>query len=616
MAAKFSDSTPYLYQPGTVFFGEDDYRRDIGIDPETHLLTVAASGSGKGAGLIVPNARKWAHNLLVIDPKGENARLSWEARETLGQEVAVIDPFKYADIPERLRKSFNPLDAIEAADPNARENLEVIADGLIVRSDPKHAQWDNGAADLLAGIMAYVCDSAPPHLRTLSSVRAFLLQPNESIQADAAEMAEISAFGGLCKAAALTLVTGFNDKDSMEKDFLEAARRQTSWLDSDPIKSVLASSSFELSHLKKGQLSLFLVLPPKYLTKRAGLLRLFVRSAIDAMMEQESGRRCLFILDEFAALGRIEEVAKNAPVMRSYGLHLWPFLQNLGQLPDLYGEKGAESFMANADAHLFFGNDLDDAALLHVSKRLGVLQANEVAASPPKSEPFKTPWWYSKGDPDITDIENRHRSAEENKLRVFQHDMQKAGGPRVTPEEVAAMTGKGPGEKVARSMIVFLKGGDRLKLRLAPYFAQPQQPAPAPTNAATTSGPVASSAAFPSHILKPFMIAFGVCFAGMVLRHQYANASFSFLLSPALPIAAIVWAMKKTFVWRWPIWFAAAFAFVGFFVFLTGFNIVRITLGLPKQYENLGSVIGTAAFIAVLFYIAAYRPDVQKRLSR
>lgn len=100
-----------------MFFGEDDHRRDIGIDPETHLLTVAASGSGKGAGLIVPNARKWAHNLLVIDPKGENARLSWEAREALGQEVAVIDPFKYADIPERLRKSFNPLDAIEAADP-------------------------------------------------------------------------------------------------------------------------------------------------------------------------------------------------------------------------------------------------------------------------------------------------------------------------------------------------------------------------------------------------------------------------------------------------------------------------------------------------------------------
>jgi hypothetical protein len=61
----------------------------------------------------------------------------------------------------------------------------VIADGLVKRADPKHAQWDDGAVSILAGIMAFVLTDVPPEKRNLMSIRAILMQEDEDLRADA-----------------------------------------------------------------------------------------------------------------------------------------------------------------------------------------------------------------------------------------------------------------------------------------------------------------------------------------------------------------------------------------------------------------------------------------------
>ncbi|SMP82292.1 Type IV secretory system Conjugative DNA transfer [Novosphingobium panipatense] len=41
-------------------------------------------------------------------------------------------------------------------------------------------------------------------------------------------------------------------------------------------------------------------------------------------------RPVLFLLDEFAALGRLEPVERAMGLMAGYGLQLWPILQDIG----------------------------------------------------------------------------------------------------------------------------------------------------------------------------------------------------------------------------------------------------------------------------------------------
>ena len=72
----------------------------------------------------------------------------------------------------------------------------------------------------------------------------------------------------------------------------------------------------------------------------------------------------LFLLDEFAALGRLEAVERAMGLMAGYGIQLWPILQDMSQLKDLYGTR-AGTFIANAGVQQVFGvNDLETAKWL------------------------------------------------------------------------------------------------------------------------------------------------------------------------------------------------------------------------------------------------------------
>jgi type IV secretion system protein VirD4 len=55
----------------------------------------------------------------------------------------------------------------------------------------------------------------------------------------------------------------------------------------------------------------------------------------------------LFLLDEFAALGRLEPVERAFGLMAGYGLQLWPILQDMHQLWGAYGKR-AGTFVSNA----------------------------------------------------------------------------------------------------------------------------------------------------------------------------------------------------------------------------------------------------------------------------
>jgi type IV secretion system protein VirD4 len=111
--------------------------------------------------------------------------------------------------------------------------------------------------------------------------------------------------------------------------------------------------------------------------------------ARDAEASQTGAQRlkqpALFLLDEFAALGRLEAVERAMGLMAGYGLQLWPILQDMSQLKDLYGAR-ANTFVANAGVLQTFGvNDFETARWL--SQMIG----REPPAIRPKAKPGDAP---------------------------------------------------------------------------------------------------------------------------------------------------------------------------------------------------------------------------------
>lgn len=539
MAFRFSDAQPFRFQPGMLYLGRDDLNHDIGIRTEKHALTIGGPRSGKGAALIVQNGRRWPHNLLCIDPSGENVEACWQEREALGQAVYVLDPFRMARVPDRLRASCNLLDEVRVDSLTAREDIRAIADGLVMRHDPKHGDWQDAQVDILAGLIAFVKLLGREGMQTLLDVRTLLNLPDEpageggqSLAGIFGQMMQMAGCGGLARTGANLGLSSLATKgEGPTAAAVSGARTNTKWLDSEAIASSLETSTFRLSELKTGRVSVFLVLPSEYLDEHGRFLRLFVRCALDAMTkggkvgeENPTGginQPCLFILDEFFSLGYIPHVEKAAGLLPKNGIHLWPFLQDIGQLIKLYGGDGAHTFFGGADAHVFFGNT-DAPTLEYISTQLGrkttedidvkpptllgsVLNDQRAWASAPLPPPRPTPHiphkklgaLLSVGAIGVDAIrggfhnlalkeqaETRARieavdrllaAADANAMREYQHAMNARGEARLTPDEVKSLVAKPGPKEVARSMIVFTGYGPVLNLSLAPYY----KPAPA-----------------------------------------------------------------------------------------------------------------------------------------
>ena len=349
---------------GDLLIGRDTFGRMLRYDGPAHLLTIAPTRSGKGVGTIIPNLLTANRSIVCIDPKGENARVTMRAREALGA-VHCLDPF---GISGRETARYNPLDRLDAASLDLAEDAMTLADALVFDEQVSEAHWNEEAKALIAGIILYVvCHDDAAH-RNLSSVRDYLTLAPDDFTALLTVMQASNGAGGLIARAANRHVSKSHREAA---GVLSAAQRHTHFLDSPRIAQVVAASDFTFADLKNNVASVFLILPPDRLDTYARWLRLLVAQAINELARSSAKppRPVLLLLDEFAALGRLQPVERAMGLMAGYGLQLWPILQDIHQLRSLYG-KSAGTFLSNAGVLQAFGvNDYDTADML--SKTMG-----------------------------------------------------------------------------------------------------------------------------------------------------------------------------------------------------------------------------------------------------
>ena len=345
--------------------------RLLRYDGPAHLITLAPTRAGKGVGTVIPNLLAAERSVLVIDPKGENARIAGEARRRFGT-VHVLDPFEVSGMPSA---AYNPLDRLTPDSLDLGEDAATLTEALVM--DPpgqvSEAHWNEEAKAILGGLIMFCVCHEDRDRRCLATVREYLTLPPEKLRALLELMQDSDAAGGLIARAANRFL-GKADREAAS--VLSNAQRHTHFLDSPRIAKVTARSDFHFSDLRHRITSVFLVLPPNRMDAYSRWLRLLVSQALqdiarDAEVSvgaQGTSQRlkapALFLLDEFAALGRLEAVERAMGLMAGYGLQLWPILQDMSQLRDLYSDR-AGTFIANAGVQQVFGvNDFETAKWL------------------------------------------------------------------------------------------------------------------------------------------------------------------------------------------------------------------------------------------------------------
>jgi type IV secretion system protein VirD4 len=335
-------------------------------DGAAHLLTMAPTRSGKGVGTIIPNLLLLDRSVVCIDPKGENARITARTRATKGP-VWCLDPF---GVSGRPAARYNPLAGLDPRSPDLAEDAQTIADALVhdAPGQSGDAHWNEEAKALIAGIILHTVVHEAPGRVTLATVRDKLTRDPAGFSGLLADMqASTGAHGLIARAANRQL--GKSDREAA--GVLSSAQRHTHFLDSPRLVESTSASDFRFSDLKERPGTVFLCLPPDRLDTYARWLRLLVAQAVTDMARSPARPQhpVLFLLDEFAALGRLEPVERAIGLMAGYGLQLWPILQDMHQLKALYGERSG-TFMSNGGVIQAFGvNDVHTADML--SRTLG-----------------------------------------------------------------------------------------------------------------------------------------------------------------------------------------------------------------------------------------------------
>ena len=226
--------------------------RVIGWKDDRHLLTIAGSRAGKGASLIIPNLIFYEGSAVVIDPKGENARITAGRRGKgtkaggpgLDQEVYVLDPFGESGLLKT--HSFNPLQGLDPESPDLIDDMGLFADALIMHSEHGEKHWSESAQNVIrALILMVVIDPLFKQRRHLLTVRALLMLNDPAIVAlvNANDDEEIKpegalirllldqqhrTYGHVCTGTGEQLsAMGNKERGSV----LSSARTQTQWLD-------------------------------------------------------------------------------------------------------------------------------------------------------------------------------------------------------------------------------------------------------------------------------------------------------------------------------------------------------------------------------------------------
>lgn len=425
-----------LLGPEGVVLGRFDgsYLRHDG--PE-HVLCFAPTRSGKGVGLVIPSLLTWPYSTIVHDIKGENFQLTSGWRARFGS-VLLFDPTNPSSA------AYNPLLEIRKGDYEVRD-AQNIADILV---DPEGAlerrnHWEKTSHSLLVGAILHVLYAEAD--KTLAGVANFLSDPSRPIEANLNAMLATPHTGERPHPVVASAARELLNKSENERSGVLSTTMSFLGLYRDPVVAkVTGRSDWRIRDLVDGDqpISLYLVVPPSDIARTKPLMRLVLnqigRRLTETLDTDRRRQKLLLMLDEFAALGRLDFFESQLAFMAGYGIRSFLITQSLNQLERAYGPNHA--ILDNCHIRIAFSTN-DERTAKRVSDALGT--ATEMRAMKNYAGHRLSPW-----------------------LGHLMVSRQETSRPLLTPGEVMQLS---PNEAV-----VMISGVYPIRARKVRYYEDPQ----------------------------------------------------------------------------------------------------------------------------------------------
>ena len=332
-----------------------------------HTTLIAPSRAGKGIGIIIPILLDYPGPVFVTDIKGENYYVTARARKKLGREVYVFDPF---NITTGVGVKINPLDFLTKSGSLVTNSL-ILADlmcPLNVNDSAEARHFQEQAVLVLQCLCLYVVCKPKIVNKTLAMVYDLLCSP-QNITDLFAQIAESRQLGDGVVASLANRILGIHYREL--SSILTTAYSCIKFVNVPEIRQATSSSSIALTDITKGELDLFICIPPKHLSTQQRLLRLItgiVFTNIQDAKGQVGKHNILMLLDEMRALGYMKQIEQILSFGAGFGINLLVVSQTIGFLKNIYPGTW-DSFFSN-QLSIFFGCN-DPMTAEFIAKKIG-----------------------------------------------------------------------------------------------------------------------------------------------------------------------------------------------------------------------------------------------------
>lgn len=325
---------------------------------DSHVGLAAPTRGGKGVGIVIPNLLNWPESAVVLDLKQENWDRTSGFRAAHGQQCFLFNP----GARDGRTHGWNPLFYI-SEQPGARINdIQKIA--AMIWPDPADGGdpiWTASCRSLFLGIVLYLLET-PGSTVSLGEVmrQGMGATPKRLKETLAKRQESDNPLSSACiMALSDYLDTSDNTRTSIRKSFTS---RLELW-QNPMVDAATASNDFDLRDLRRKPMTIYLGITPDDLDRMAPIINLFFQQLIDlntqVLPEKDKSLKlkCLLVMDEFAAIGRVPILAKGISYIAGYGLRIMAIFQSPAQLRDPktgYGHEGADMLLDNMDVKIVF----------------------------------------------------------------------------------------------------------------------------------------------------------------------------------------------------------------------------------------------------------------------
>ena len=341
------------------------------------ICIISPTGSGKTASVFIPNLLSnnfLKSSIVITDPKKEMWNLTSKFQRSIGRTPILL---------EILGESghYNPLeqceDFTEIKDlaSNLLQNGELSIQMASGRTGGS-SEWINMAVPLWTAVLL-MCKTISGALKIL--INTPMLELTNMFETcnneDALEQWRIfQSSGGSPKTMASIIST-----------LLSSLQLFT---DHNIIRTT-SKSDFKPQDLRTKTIALYIVYDESKSNYISPFLSIFYSQLIEKIMHSE-GLPVLFLLDEFANIGRVNNFSQIVSVGRSRGLGFCVCLQNIAQLINIYGKNNTTTILNNLKTKCVLPSLSDFEALQYLSNLCGDTEIETESKSEDKTSHSKT----------------------------------------------------------------------------------------------------------------------------------------------------------------------------------------------------------------------------------